>query len=141
MDAIIKFVSTTESKLSQLGIVNGQLIFVEDSRKLYLDFDNTRTQYGNFIFLATDIQRLGIRFPLDSFYFVYETNVIWRYDSGLEKWIQITTNPGENIVFMDYSDFPVTGNPSRIYISGTDMYRWRDGEYQIIGSSYWKRLD
>lgn len=141
METIVKFISTIESRLSQLEVINGQLIFVEDSKKLYLDFENTRTQYGNFIFLATEIQRQGLKYPLSSFYFVYETNIIWRYDSGLGTWIQITSEPKEKVIFLDSGDFPAIGDPSRLYISGTDMYRWRDGEYQIIGSSYWKSLD
>lgn len=49
MEAIIKFISTTEEKLPLLEVVNGQMIFVEDSKKIFLDFHNTRTQYSDFI--------------------------------------------------------------------------------------------
>lgn len=140
MESVIKFISTTQAKLPQLEVVNGQLIFVEDTRRIYLDFHGLRTQYADFIYLSTEEQRKGLQYPLDAFYFVYETNLLWRYDSALEKWMQVTDTPKEQIVFLDTQDFPRVGDPSRIYISDKDIYRWRDGEYQLIGSSYWKSL-
>lgn len=140
MEAIIKFISTTEEKLPLLEVVNGQMIFVEDSKKIFLDFHNTRTQYSDFIYLATEEQRKGIQFPMDAFYFVYETSIIWRYTSVTETWTQITATPKEQVIFLDAQDFPAVGDPSRIYIYNREIYRWRDGEYQIIGSSYWKSL-
>lgn len=141
MESVLKFISTVESRLSQLDISNGQLIFVEDSRKIYLDLNNERISYGDFIYLSTESQREHLQHPLSALYFVYETNVIWRYNALTSKWIQVTSKPNQQIVFLDSQDFPVIGNPSFLYISGVEMYRWKDGEYQLLGSSYWKSLD
>lgn len=137
--AVVKFISTKKAKLVNLEVKDGQLIFCEDSRELYLDHHGVRTQYGSFIFLNTEEQRLLLPSPLTSFYFVYETNLIWRYD-GASGWIQITSPPQEQIQFMDFENFPEEGNSKAIYISGSDIYRWNDGEYQSIGGSYWKNL-
>lgn len=141
MNSIVKFISTKEKKLPELEIVNGQLIFVEDTRRVYLDFHNQRIPYNNIIYLSTEAQRISLTSPVPAFYFCYETNIVWRYEDTTQEWIQITGKPQQSIVFLDEQEFPSIGNPSCLYISGVEMYRWRDGEYQIIGSSYWKELD
>lgn len=140
MESVVKFISTTEKKLPELEILNGQLIFVEDTRRIYMDLHNKRTSYTNIIYLSTEAQRVGLTMPIPAFYFCYETNIVWRYEDTTDSWIQITGKPQQSIVFLDEVDFPTQGNPSCLYISGVDMYRWKDGEYQIIGSSYWKEL-
>lgn len=139
MDSIFKFISTKKAKLVNLPYKDGQLIFCEDSRELFLDHHEERLQYGSYIFLNTDEQRLLLTSPLSAFYFVYETNIIWRYD-GADGWIQITTSPREQIQFLDLEDFPSTGYEKTIYISGNDIYRWNEGEYQNISGSYWKTI-
>lgn len=139
MTGVVKFISTKKAKLVNLEYKDGQLIFCEDSRELYLDHHNERIQYGTYIFLNTEEQRLLLTSPLTAFYFVYETNLIWRYD-GTEGWIQITSPPQEQVKFLDSENFPEKGNDKTIYVSGSDMYRWNNGEYQSIGGSYWKNL-
>ena len=37
MSAIVKFYYTVNSKLAELPIVDGQIIFVSDTKKFYLD--------------------------------------------------------------------------------------------------------
>lgn len=138
MTTVIKFISTIKSKLDSLELLNGQLIFVEDTQELFLDLHDKRTQYGSFIFLNTEEQRLLLYSPFNAFYFVLETSILWRYEP--DGWVQITSPPREQVVFLDRENFPTIGDASCIYISETDMYRWKDGEYQVIGSSYWKYL-
>ena len=96
---------------------------------------------NNIIYLSTEAQRISLTSPVPAFYFCYETNIVWRYEDTTQEWIQITGKPQQSIVFLDEQEFPSIGNPSCLYISGVEMYRWKDGEYQIIGSSYWKELD
>jgi len=136
-ESVIQFISTKKPKLVNLEVKDGQLIFCEDSRELYLDHHGTRTQYGSYIFLNTEEQRLLLSSPLTSFYFVYETNLIWRYD-GAQGWIQITSPPQEQVKFTD--TLPDQGSDKTIYVSGSDMFRWKNGEYQSIGGSYWHIL-
>ena len=73
MTATVKFVSTVDSKLSQLQIENGQLIFVNDTRRIYLDFNGIRTEYSQVILLAKEEDRVGYLTPINAFYFVNET--------------------------------------------------------------------
>ena len=141
MNEIASFISTVKSKLDSLEIKNGQLIFVEDSREIYLDFHSKRTQYSDFIFLNTESQREGILAPLSGFYFVYETNILWRYD-GAAGWVQITTQPAQQIVFLNREEFPEEGNSSCLYISNLDIYKWDSIEkkYKQIGTPYWETI-
>ena len=68
--ATIKFITTVDSKLSQLGIENGQLIFTSDTRKIYLDSKDIRTEYSQIIPLAKEEDRLNYLSPITGFYFV-----------------------------------------------------------------------
>ena len=42
----VSFKITKDAKLGGIGITNGQIIFVEDTRKLYLDFHGNRVCYS-----------------------------------------------------------------------------------------------
>lgn len=138
---VVKFITTQESKLDQLEVSNGQLIFVKDSHKILLDSQGTRTEYSSsFLMLSFDSSRESMVYPLETFYFVLETNILWRYDS-YEGWIQITQPPQQQIVFLDEEDFPLLGSAKTLYISGLDMYRWRNGGYEKMGQQYWQELN
>ena len=96
IDSTLKVVSTTAERLGQLPVDYGQLIFVKDTRQLYFDHKEGRTLYTQIIILETEQQRLSLKFPVTSFYFVKETGVIWRYEG---EWIVITNPPSEQIEF------------------------------------------
>ena len=83
MDSIVKFISTKEKKLPELEIVNGQLIFVEDTRRVYLDFHNQRIPYNNIIYLSTEAQRISLTSPVPAFYFTFVKS-LW-----LEKMVKL----------------------------------------------------
>ena len=93
--SILKAVSTVDSKLSNLPIEDGQLIFVYDKKKIILDNHGVRTVYEQIQTIETEEQRNDLLAPIDSFYFVIETSILWRYSNG--HWNQITTSPQEQI--------------------------------------------
>lgn len=85
---IIDVISTTNSKLSNLPIKDGQLIFVHDSKKIALDYKNARTVYEQIQVLEKESNRTELLAPINSFYFVVETSILWKYHNG--QWIQLT---------------------------------------------------
>ena len=46
LNPIISFVSTTASRLPDLAIKNGQLVFIRDKQKIALDLDGKRVFYN-----------------------------------------------------------------------------------------------
>lgn len=92
---ILKAYSTVESKLPTFPLEDGQLIFVYDKKKIILDNHGVRTVYEQIQTIETEEQRNDLLAPIDSFYFVIETSILWRYSNG--HWNQITTSPQEQI--------------------------------------------
>lgn len=135
---ILKVISTTDSKLKSLQVQNGQLIFVHDKHQIYMDIDHKRTLYEQITTINSEVERSNILAPIDGFYFVLDTAILWRY-SG--KWIQITSQPAKHIISEEsYLNFPSIGNENQIYIDTTDnaTYRWDDAslKYYCIGRDY-----
>lgn len=135
MTATVKFVSTINSKLSQLEISNGQLIFVNDTRNIYLDFNGVRTEYSQIIILQKESDRVKYLTPITAFYFVKETKVLWRFENG--EWHQLTTPPKESIIFLNYSNFPQQGEKEVLYVSESDTYIWDGESYVKLGEPVW----
>ena len=132
--AIIKFYSTVASKLDNLEIIDGQLIFVSDIKKIYLDLNNKRVEYSQIILLVSEEQRKGILAPIEGFYFVEETKILWRYKND---WSQITYPPKEQVKIIEKGEgLPLNGEKNVIYILGTKIYKWND-EYIELGTSQW----
>lgn len=130
---------TKEERLSKLPIKNGQLIFIGDKREIAFDFKDKREIYSNIQILDTEEERIKISSPLESFYFVEETAILWRYSS--DKWKQLTTAPTERAVLSEtYLNFPTVGSTLCIYIATGEnaTYRW-DAEtlsYKCIGRDW-----
>ena len=101
------------SKLSDLAIGHQQIIFIEDKRKIALDFEGKRTFYNHVEVLKTENERKELTAPESGlFYFVIGTATIWFYD---EKWIRVTAPP-EEIVFIDTS-LPELGSENTLYVN------------------------
>lgn len=122
-DVILKAISTVQSKLPSLDVKNGQLIFVQDTNRICLDLKNKRTTYEQIVTLNTESERTSMLAPLDLFYFVKETSVLWRYTNG--EWVQLTTNPAIHIQYAESTfEFPETGKEFVLYIAEDNIYRW-----------------
>lgn len=140
-DAILKAVYTVNSKLKDLPIENGQLIFTADVNEIHLDFNNKRTTYTQLKVLDNDTERLSMLAPVELMYFVKDTGILWMFTKG--EWLQLTTNPVINIVYEnDKTSFPTKGKGYILYISTTEnlIYRWDDSDstYKPMGVSEYK---
>lgn len=112
---ILSVCATVGSKLSDLAITNGQLIFVQDKHKIALDYNGKRVFYNQIQELATDSDRTAILAPVSGlYYFVISTAVLWTYQNG---WVQITTPP-EEIVFIGVT-LPELGSSMTLYVDTT----------------------
>lgn len=114
LKAVMSVVVTTAVKLPDLAIKNGQVIFVSDSKKIALDFNDKRVFYNQVVVLQTESERTSLLAPItELFYFVVETAVLWTYQ--VTGWIQVTTNPDEIIYVGD--NLPEIGTAKQLYIN------------------------
>lgn len=121
MSAIVKFYHTTQSKLAQLPVSDGNLVFVTDTKKMYLDINGNRLGYQDIQILPTETDRTSILAPIEGFYYIEETNILWRYKEG---WKKVTPDNLSPLFFGAYEDFPPTGNSNVLYISDDATYKW-----------------
>lgn len=121
MSAIVKFYHTTQSKLAQLPVSDGNLVFVTDTKKMYLDINGNRLGYQDIQVLPTETDRTSILAPIEGFYYIEETNILWRYKEG---WKKVTPDNLSPLFFGAYEDFPPTGNSNVLYISDDATYKW-----------------
>lgn len=87
-----KATATTENVLTAAQIDNGRLYITQDTKSLYVDYDDIRLKIGDVIFLNTENQRLMTLAPLSNkLYLVKETGILWFFTTD---WVQIGTSSG-----------------------------------------------
>lgn len=90
--SVLSVYTTVNSKLADLSIEDGQLIFIRDKRKIALDFDGQRKIYEQIEELPSEEARTSLLAPVtDRYYYVLDPPVLWRYQET--GWVQITTPP------------------------------------------------
>lgn len=109
---IMSLIATTSSRIRDLVIKDGQLIFLQDLGRIAFDFKGNRVFYNQIAELDTEAERLALESPLDGYYFIIDTACLWFYKEG---WIQITGKPNE-IVFVGV-ELPELGQENKIYVS------------------------
>ena len=136
----MKFIVTNKNKLDSISIVSGQLIFARDERVIYLDSD-VRTPFTQMIYLATEEWRQSLIAPLQGFYFVEETSILWFF-SSTKGWEQITSAPDERLVFDNYENFPAKGKAGVLYCDPKAIYQWNTAaqEYVEMGKQIWESI-
>ena len=96
--AKLKLIETIQTKLPTLSKTDGQLIVIRDNASLYVDLDGARIYISDWIDVSTDTDRLAMLTPLSNkYYYVVETNKIWRYIGG--SWIQITLHNASEVLY------------------------------------------
>ena len=111
--SVLSVIATKKSRVPDLPIKNGQLIFVTDAGRVALDYGGTRTFYNQIHELDSEAERKDLENPTNGYYFVIERAVLWAYQDG---WTQLTGNP-ENIVFIDDVEVSGLGKPRTLYVS------------------------
>lgn len=95
--AVMSLVATSSSRIRQLPLKNGQLIFIQDLGRIAFDYNDTRVFYNQIVELENEVDRLTLNEPLNGYYFVIGTGCLWFYKDG---WTQITERP-TNVVQID----------------------------------------
>lgn len=113
--SVPKLVATTSSKIRDLIIKDGQLIFIQDLGRIAFDFNGRRVFYNQIVELDTDIDRSSMNDPLSGYYFVINTGVLWFYK---DEWIQITERP-EEVIFIGV-ELPELGQANKLYVDTDD---------------------
>lgn len=131
-NTIMSVVATTASRLPDLSIKNGQLIFIKDKQKIALDLDDKRIFYNQIVVLQTETERASLLAPISGlFYFVIENAVLWMYE---QQWIQITTSPNE-IIYIGVS-LPELGSANTLYVdtASNNISVWDEvtKKYQVV---------
>ena len=135
---IIKVYGTVKARLDQLPVNDGNLIFVRDTCKVYLDMGGLRLDFATIRVFQTDAERTGTLAPVEGFYYVEDTGVLWRYSSF---WKQITPSNLTPIFFGKYEDFPPTGSSSMLYVDDARTYRWDGTKYTVVANkTEWEEL-
>ena len=132
--SILSLVATSSSRIRDLVIKDGQLIFIQDLGRIAFDFKGKRVFYNQIVELDTEVERLALDSPLDGYYFVIETAILWFYNNG---WIQITDKP-EEIVFVGV-ELPTLGQENKIYVDIDDreISVWNEETNQyVVVSNY-----
>lgn len=109
---VLSVCATTGSRLSDLVIKEGQLIFVQDKHRIAFDFKGKRVFYNQIEEIATEEERAALAPESGMFYFVIDTAVLWRYDT---KWIQLTTPP-QDVIFIGV-ELPELGSSNTLYVN------------------------
>ena len=127
--SVLKLIATTSAKIRNLTIEDGQLVFLYDIGRLAFDYKGTRVFYNQIVELETESERLSLENPLDGYYFVIGSGVLWAYKAG---WIQITEKP-ESIEFIDV-ELPELGQENKLYVNKTEqeISVWDDETNQYI---------
>ena len=113
--SVMSLIATTSSRIRDLVIKDGQLIFIQDLGRIAFDFKGKRVFYNQIVELETEAERLALESPLDGYYFVIDSACLWFYQSG---WIQITEKPQE-ILFIG-TELPQLGQQGKLYIDTDD---------------------
>lgn len=113
---VMSLVATSSSKIRDLVIKDGQLIFIQDLGRIAFDFKGKRVFYNQIVELDTEAERLALESPpLSGYYFVIDSACLWFYK---DEWIQITEKPQE-IVFIGV-ELPTLGQQGKLYVDTDD---------------------
>ena len=131
--SVMSLVATSSSRISDLVIKDGQLIFVQDLGRIAFDFKGKRVFYNQIVELETEADRAALEQPLDGYYFVIDTACLWMYKNG---WIQITEKPQE-ILFVGV-ELPQLGQANKLYIDTDDreisVWDEETGKYIVVSN-------
>jgi hypothetical protein len=113
--SVLKLIATTSSKIRDLVIEDGNLVFLYDIGRIALDYKGKRTFYNQIVELETEAERLALDSPLSGYYFVINTGCLWHYGN---EWTPITGSPQE-VVFIGV-ELPELGQKGKLYVDKGD---------------------
>lgn len=135
--AQMKLIYTTAAKLEELPISNGQIIYAPDDNIICLDIRNQRFSYKTIRTFGTEAERLAADFTSPGFYYVDETNILWRKTLN-DNWRQITSSNINPVVYGETeASFPIVGKEGVLYYTNKNIYNWntQTQNYNLIANA------
>ena len=114
-NSVMSLIATSSSRVRELPIKDGQLIFIQDLGRIAFDFKGKRVFYNQIVELDTEAERVDLESPLGGYYFVIDSACLWFYKNG---WTQITAKP-EEIIFIGV-ELPELGQENKLYVNTSD---------------------
>ena len=108
-------IATTSSRIRELPIKDGQLVFIRDLGRIAFDFKGQRVFYNQIVELDTEADRQALENPLNGYYFIIDSACLWHYK---DEWVQITEKPQE-ILFIG-TELPQLGQQGKLYVDTDD---------------------
>lgn len=133
--SVLKLVATTSSKIRDLVISDGQLIFLQDLGRIAFDFKGKRVFYNQIVELDTETERLNLDSPLSGYYFVIDSGILYYYQ---DEWTAITGKP-EQVVFIGV-ELPELGSAKEgsLYVNKEEreiaVYDSNSDEYVVVSN-------
>lgn len=115
-NTVMSLIATSSSRVKDLIIRDGQLIFIQDLGRIAFDFKGKRVFYNQIVELDTEAERLALDSPLDGYYFIIDSACLWFYQN--DGWTQITEKP-EEILFIGV-ELPQLGQQGKLYVDTDD---------------------
>lgn len=130
--AFLSLTEVSESKLKDVPITDGQLIFCRDTGNFYKDSATSRNPISSDFLVVNDLPLA----PLVNKLYLLLPNTLCFYNNGV--WEELNESP---VVTKDTKyAFPNIGSASKIYVATAEnkTYRWNDDDlkYYCIGSDY-----
>lgn len=127
--SVMSLIATTSSRIRELVIKDGQLIFIQDLGRIAFDFKGQRVFYNQIVELESEAVRQSLETPLDGYYFVIDSACLWFYKDG---WIQITETPQE-VLFIG-TELPQLGQRGKLYVDtdNREISVWDEGTDKYI---------
>ena len=135
--AQMKLVYTTSKKINELAIADGQIIFCPDDNIIALDMKNQRFTYKTIKTFETDAERVNAVFAAPGFYYVEETNILWRL-TNTNVWRQVTPTRVSPIIYGETEEvFPSIGEEGMLYHTDKGIYNWKPqlNTYNLIANA------
>ena len=135
--AQMKLVYTTSKKINELAIADGQIIFCPDDNIIALDMKSQRFTYKTIKTFNTDAERVNAVFAAPGFYYVEETNIIWRLTNA-NVWRQVTPTRVSPIIYGETEEvFPSIGEEGVLYHTDKGIYNWKPqlNTYNLIANA------
>ena len=129
--SVLSLTEVSQSRLSDIPITNGQLIFCKDTGSFYKDDATTRIKMSSDLVICSELPLA----PLGNKIYLLLPNTLYYFNG---EWFELNESP---IVTKDtiYS-FPTIGDTYHIYIATKTnrTYRWDDEntKYYCVGSDY-----
>lgn len=133
----VTYYYSNASTLDQVPFIQGNMIFVQNERKIYIDGTQGRIPYDGMLYFETEEERVRKRNPLPGFYFVKDERKLWYYADA--EWTCLSGGDGgeeqeKQIEFSTYDELPAMGEENKLYVdkAGKSLYIWDDSEEDYV---------